>query len=136
MPRKFRITVDGRQYDVTVEELSEVSSIPYADASAYTSGVPAGQWKPPVAAAASAEPVSAPRPAAPGAVVCTLGGMVDSVLVTVGQQVNAGDPLMVIEAMKMKTPIVSPVAGKVVSILVKPGESVETGQTLVDVVSS
>ena len=59
--------------------------------------------------------------------------MVDSVLVTAGQQVSAGDHhLVVIEAMKMKTPIAAPRAGKVGSILVKAGESVETGQVLVE----
>ncbi len=63
--------------------------------------------------------------------VCTLGGMVASVLVTPGQQISAGDHLVVIEAMKMKTPIAAPRAGKVGSILVKAGESVETGQVLV-----
>jgi pyruvate carboxylase len=58
--------------------------------------------------------------------------MVESVLVTPGQQISAGDHLVVIEAMKMKTPIAAPRAGKVGSILVKAGESVETGQVLVE----
>ena len=130
MTRKFRITVDGRQYDVTVEELSDPSSVPYYPLG--TPFAPSSPVNPPPAAEPSA--VSRPvkrGPAEAGEVVCTLGGMVDSVLVTPGQQVSAGDHLVVIDAMKMKTPIAAPHAGKVSSILVKAGESVETGQVLV-----
>ncbi|MGA9550257.1 MAG: biotin/lipoyl-containing protein, partial [Rhodomicrobium sp.] len=69
-------------------------------------------------------------PAAAGDVVCTLGGVVESILVTLGQQVNAGDRVVIIEAMKMKTPMVAQTSGKVEAILVKVGEGVETGQVL------
>ena len=49
---------------------------------------------------------------------------------TLGQQVNAGDRVVIIEAMKMKTPMVAQTSGKVEAILVKVGEGVETGQVL------
>ncbi len=131
MERKLRITVDGRKYDVTVEDLSDVSSLPYSQ--------PGMVYMPPAAPAAFAPPATAsaptpaPKPAAPAAagdVVCTLGGVVESILVTLGQQVNAGDRVAVIEAMKMKTPMVAHTSGKVEAILVKVGEGVETGQVL------
>ena len=92
MERKLRITVDGRKYDVTVEDLSDVSSLPYSQ--------PGMVYMPPAAPAAFAPPATAsapapaPKPAGPAAagdVVCTLGGVVESILVTLGQQVNAGD---------------------------------------------
>lgn len=132
MERKLRITVDGRKYDVTVEDLSDVSSLPYSQ--------PGMVYMPPAAPAAFAPPATAsapapaPKPAGPAAagdVVCTLGGVVESILVTLGQQVNAGDRVAVIEAMKMKTPMVAHTSGKVEAILVKVGEGVETGQVLV-----
>jgi len=131
MERKLRITVDGRKYDVTVEDLSDVSSLPYSQ--------PGMVYMPPAAPAAFAPPATAsapapaPKPAGPAAagdVVCTLGGVVESILVTLGQQVNAGDRVAVIEAMKMKTPMVAHTSGKVEAILVKVGEGVETGQVL------
>ena len=139
MERKFRITVEGRRYDVTVEDLSDVSSVPYfpqgtAFIPASPGNPPATPWNPPAtpdAASRAAKPASAEA----GEVVCTLGGMVQSVLVTPGQQVNAGDHLVVIEAMKMKTPIAAPRSGKVGSIRVKSGENVETGQVLVELSS-
>ena len=131
MERKLRITVDGRKYDVTVEDLSDVSSLPYSQ--------PGMVYMPPAApaafapAATASAPTPAPKPAGPAAagdVVCTLGGVVESILVTLGQQVNAGDRVVVIEAMKMKTPMVAHTSGKVEAILVKVGEGVETGQVL------
>ncbi len=125
MQRKFRITVDGRQHDVTVEELTYPSSVPYFAREAplippSTPHAPAGSKAIQHGSAGADE------------VVCTLGGMVESVLVTPGQQISAGDHLVVIEAMKMKTPIAAPRAGKVGSVLVRAGESVETGQVLVE----
>jgi len=125
MQRKFRITVDGRQHDVIVEELTYPSSVPYV-----TRDAPFIPPSTPHAVVAS----KAIEYGSAGAdeVVCTLGGMVESVLVTPGQQISVGDHLVVIEAMKMKTPIAAPRAGKVGSILVKAGESVETGQVLVE----
>ncbi len=53
------------------------------------------------------------RPARPATCVTTLGGVVESVEVAVGQMVNAGDTVLVLEAMKMKTPMVAPSAGTV-----------------------
>ena len=134
MQRQFKITVDGRQYDVTVEDMSDVSSLPHSPlGTPYMDAASASQWRSPEVPAVSAGASPLKRgPAEAGEVVCTLGGRVDSVLVTVGQQVSAGDHLVVIEAMKMKTPIEAPRAGKVGSILVKAGESVETGQVLVE----
>jgi biotin carboxyl carrier protein len=125
MQRKFRITVDGRQHDVTVEELTYPSSVPYP-----TRDAP--YIPPPTPHAAVGAKAIKHGSAEANEVVCTLGGMVESVLVTPGQQISAGDHLVVIEAMKMKTPIAAPRAGKVGSILVKAGESVETGQVLVE----
>ncbi len=50
--------------------------------------------------------------------------------VTQGQQVNAGDTLCIIEAMKMMNQIEADVSGKVVAALAKNGEPVEFGQPL------
>jgi biotin carboxyl carrier protein len=62
--------------------------------------------------------------------VAPLAGVVDSVLVTVGQAVAVGDKIAVIEAMKMKTEVFAKNAGKVASIAVKAGQSVDGGQVL------
>jgi pyruvate carboxylase len=74
---------------------------------------------------------AAPVPAvAPGAVVSSLGGVVEKVHVAVGDQVAVGDTLITIEAMKMKNAIVAPSAGVVSAISVAVGETVDSGQIL------
>ncbi|KAG2494459.1 hypothetical protein HYH03_007511 [Edaphochlamys debaryana] len=50
---------------------------------------------------------------------------------TVGQAVSAGDPLVVLEAMKMETPVTAPVAGKVVAVRAKLSQLAASGDTLV-----
>ena len=49
-----------------------------------------------------------------------------------GQQIQANDPVLVLEAMKMETNITSPVAGKVKSINAGVGDGVQVGQVLVE----
>lgn len=60
----------------------------------------------------------------------SIPGTILKVLVHVGDEIKSGDPLAVVEAMKMETNIVSPVNGKVESVTVKDGEMVEAGQLL------
>jgi biotin carboxyl carrier protein len=57
-------------------------------------------------------------------------GLVRQVNVKVGDQVDAGDSLFILEAMKMENLLKSPVNGTVSDIFVKPGESVEKNQIL------
>ncbi|MBL7209384.1 MAG: biotin/lipoyl-binding protein [Dehalococcoidia bacterium] len=58
-------------------------------------------------------------------------GIIKSVDVNVGDQVNEGDTLLILEAMKMETPIVAPVGGKVSEVSVSQGQSVKGGDRLI-----
>jgi oxaloacetate decarboxylase alpha subunit len=60
-----------------------------------------------------------------------LAGTVVKVLVTVGQSVTQGQPIVVLEAMKMETDISAPAAGVVSEILVDEGDAVVVGTPLV-----
>ena len=51
-------------------------------------------------------------------------------MVEVGQEIQKGDPLLVLEAMKMETEVRAPVAGTVASVDVKEGDGVKVGDTL------
>ena len=62
-----------------------------------------------------------------------MGGVVVEVLVKVGQTVASGDQLLVLEAMKMKTPVIASRGGQVTRVLVAPGDAVEGGQPLVTI---
>jgi biotin carboxyl carrier protein len=124
MERKLRITVDGREYTVTVEDLTEDGGSLYPTAASMI--MPAASAPMPSAPVASV----AHGPSGPGDVVCPLGGVVDSIEVQVGQVVSEGDRVATLEAMKMKTPVIARRPGKVVSIAVKVGDAVHAGQTL------
>ena len=60
-------------------------------------------------------------------------GLVIEVLARVGDEVDAGRPLVVVEAMKMQNAFVAPLSGRVTRIEVKPGMPVESGQLLLAV---
>ena len=130
MERKFKITVDGREYSVTVEEQTDLDSIAHFEPpiSFPRSAPPAPAYVPGVASNSHA---TQQVPAEPGDVVATMGGVVESLLVTIGQEIKAGDRVIVIEAMKMKTPITANQGGKVSDILVDVGDGVQTGQVMV-----
>jgi acetyl-CoA carboxylase biotin carboxyl carrier protein len=63
----------------------------------------------------------------------TITGSVREVLVEVGQEVQEGDELLVIESMKMEIPVEAPCAGRIVQVLVQPGLVVGEGDPLAEV---
>lgn len=121
--KTYTITVNGNVYNVTVEE-------------GQTSGAPAAAPVAAPKAAPKAAPAAAPKAAAPaasaGSVKVTAGaaGKVFKVEASVGQAVKAGDPVIILEAMKMEIPVVAPQDGTVASIDVAVGDAVEAGATL------
>ena len=125
MKKSLKISVDGRSYNVVVEDLSEVGQ---------SRAEPAPPPRLAVPTPAAAVPVAAPPPAAapahPGSEVAPLGGVIISIDVKNGQPVKVGDKIAVIEAMKMMTDVVAKHSGTVTNILVHPSDAVETGQAL------
>ena len=65
------------------------------------------------------------------AVMAPMAGFVSEVLVAPGDHVNAGDPLLVIVAMKMNNEIKAPASGSVKSVSVAPQSAVQLGDLLV-----
>ena len=126
---KLRITVDQKTYEVDVE-VAEDDRAPASPAHAYIPAAPT--------ALPSAPPPPRPAAAPEGNVaedkVCRspVAGIVVRVNAQVGQQIQANDPLLVLEAMKMETNITSPVAGKVKAINANVGDGVQVGQVLVE----
>lgn len=125
---KLRITVDQKTYEVDVE-VAEDDRAPAAGAHAYIP--PSPTVMPPA--------LPLPRPPAPDGNVAEdkvcrspVAGVVVRVNAQVSQQIQANDPLLVLEAMKMETNITSPVAGKIKAINAGVGEGVQVGQVLVE----
>jgi methylmalonyl-CoA carboxyltransferase small subunit len=124
---KLKLTIDGKVYEVDVD-----ATEPEQPHTGYVP--PVGQTR--VLAAA---PPAAPAPAASEKVadeskVCRspIAGMVVRVSAQVGQQIQANDVLMVLEAMKMETVITAPTGGKIAKVGAAAGDAVQTGQVLVE----
>ena len=69
----------------------------------------------------------------PGEIAATLSGSVVKIFVEKGQRVAKGDPLVVTEAMKMETTIVSPLSGIVAQVHVGPASRIESGDCLLEI---
>ena len=126
---KYKVTLNGRTYEVEVEAgkamlLSEYEAVAPAPAAA-----------PAAPAAAPAAPAAAPAaPAVTGsgeAVNAPMPGNILKVNVKVGDAVKSGTVLVVLEAMKMENEIMAPKDGTVTQVLVSKGSTVDTGAPLV-----
>ncbi len=115
--KNYTITVNGNVYDVTVEETGSTPS----------TGAPKR-----AAAPVAAPKASAPAASAAGSVKIEAGaaGKVFKVEAKVGDAVKKGDTILVLEVMKMETPVVAPEDGTVASINVANGDNVEAGALL------
>lgn len=139
-PVEFNVTVHGETYHVKVsgsgrkmdgrkpyyirvnDKLEEVSLETIREVFA---GVPESQ-----------DPTSGgkpkrPKPSKPGDVAPPMPGRVVKVLVAVDDQVKTGDPLLIIEAMKMESQVPAPIDGKVSAILTAEGDNVKTDETVI-----
>src|SRR5690606_23695733 len=74
-----------------------------------------------------------PKATQPGHVTTSMPGTIIEVLVKPEDQVQAGDPVLVTEAMKMETEIQAPIGGRVVAVHVGKGDSVNPDETLVEI---
>jgi len=117
--RPFYVSVDGIAEEVIVETLSEIE---------VSGGKSNGKKK-----AATAGISARPRPSHEGCVSTAMPGSIVEVKVKAGDKVNAGDPLLVIEAMKMENEIQAPKSGVVIAVHVKKGDSVTPDETLLEI---
>lgn len=72
-------------------------------------------------------------PSGDGRVKAPIPGLITHILVAVGEEVQVGQPLLVLEAMKMENEIRSPAAGTVVSLHVQSGQSVLRSEVMAEI---
>lgn len=126
---KLRITIDQKTYEVDVE-VSEDDRAPANPVYAYTPATPTAL---PSAPPPLPKPGTGDGPVAEDKVCRSpVAGIVVRVNAQTGQQIQANDPLLVLEAMKMETNITSPVSGKIKAINAGVGDGVQVGQVLVE----
>lgn len=117
--RPFYVSVDGIAEEVLVETLNEIE---------ISGGTTTGKKK-----AQKATSSGRPRPHHAGCVTTAMPGTIVAVKVNVGDKVQAGDGVLVIEAMKMENEIQASKTGTVVSVHVTKGDSVTPDESLLEI---
>lgn len=124
---KYKVTLNNRVYEVEVEQGEAMLVDEYELAAPAAPAAPVAAAASAAAPAASAAPVSV---AAGEPVKSPMPGNILKINVSQGQQVNEGDVIMILEAMKMENEIVATKSGTIAQIAVSKGAVVETGAVL------
>ena len=150
---KYQYTVKGVDYEVEIQDIEgnianvTVNGIPFEVE--MKQPVKAGKQKvklggtanegasssssAPQSAKASADLQSAGKAASGKPVVAPLPGTINEIKVKVGDKVNAGDTVVILEAMKMQNNIEAETSGTITGINVNKGDAVMEGDTLVTI---
>ncbi|MBK1643840.1 oxaloacetate decarboxylase subunit alpha [Thiocapsa imhoffii] len=119
LERHFYLDIDGIPEEVVVETLDEVVLTGGADG-----------------AVQKAITGKRPKPTQPGDVTTSMPGNIVDVLVNEGDEVRAGQPVLITEAMKMETEIQAPINGTVTAVYVAKGDAVNPAEVLVAITPS
>ncbi len=140
--KEYKYTINGNKYEVVVGDIKDNIATLTVNGETYTVEMekqPEPEKKKPVvkaatsAAAASEDSGSANKAAVnkANAVKAPLPGVITDILVAEGDEVKAGDTVVVLEAMKMANNLTAEKDGKVTAICVKIGESVMEDDALI-----
>ncbi|MFP3867779.1 MAG: biotin/lipoyl-containing protein [Desulfobacteraceae bacterium] len=152
--RHFHITIGSEEFDIEILEITGDQARVKVNGVLYDAQLrPLGRQPSPGATRRPRQPVSPiapppatppPKPSAPslekpvlaepaalGTVVAPMPGLILDVMVRVGDQVQSGDTVAKLEAMKMENDLRTPVSGTVTEVRVNKGASVSVGEVLV-----
>lgn len=122
--KKFNIKVNGKAYEVEVEEVG--SSAPsFSSPAAPAVSAPVNETK------SAPAPAPAPVNAGSSSIKAPMPGTINAVKVTAGESIKKGQVVAVLEAMKMENEIMAPEDAVVASVAVSQGQSVNTGDVIV-----
>lgn len=141
MKKEYKYTINGNQYEVIIGDIAENTATVTVNGEEYTVEMepkPEEEKKvvvrKPVAAESADNSKNSENSAninTNNAIKAPLPGVITEICVSVGDEVNAGDTVVVLEAMKMANNIEAEKAGKITAICVKPGQSVMEDDPLV-----
>lgn len=130
--KKYRVRVNQTEYVVSVESIEDGTAGPEATAESAPAQAPepqtSGNVAPPKEATQAREAVALDPSGVP--LEAPLRGTILKVMTKEGANVQEGDVLFTLEALKLENEITAPVSGVVAQILVKQGDSVDTGDVL------
>ena len=121
---KYQYTVKGVDYEVKLSEERRAEGSEERRVKSEESNS---------SSASAASTSSAPTAGAGKPVVAPLPGTINEIKVKVGDKVNAGDTVVILEAMKMQNNIEAETSGTITSINVNKGDAVMEGDTLVTI---
>lgn len=138
--KEYKITLEGKEFEVKVKDIQPQLVVVEIDGKEYMVGV---ERKSPVTTeplevkpvkSVQSQPKTVMRSSGAGdELTSPLPGVVLDIKVQVGDEVKVGQPVMILEAMKMENEIKADRDGKVEKILVKKGESVLEGTPLMKI---
>lgn len=135
--KKFKVTVNGKAYEVEVEEMGgapAAAPAPQAAAAPAQAALAAPATPATAPAATPAPAVGGPIPEGAITVKAPMPGKISALKAEAGKAVKRGDIILVLEAMKMQNDITATADGTLHEIRVNPGDNVKTGDVLAVIV--
>lgn len=132
--KKFKVTVNGKAYEVEVEEMGGAPAAAPAPQAAAAPAPAAPAASAPAPAPAPAPAVGGPIPEGAITVKAPMPGKISALKAEAGKAVKRGDIILVLEAMKMQNDITATADGTLHEIRVNPGDNVKTGDVLAVIV--
>ena len=139
--KQYKYTINGNKYEVTIGDITDNIATLTVNGEEYKVEMEREaepEKKKPVLSKPAGSPATTPEVSTLGApankanaLKAPLPGVITDILVEVGQEVSAGDNVVVLEAMKMANNLQAEKSGKVTAICVKVGQSVMEDEALV-----
>ena len=137
--KEYKYTINGNKYEVVISDITENIATLTVNGEEYTVEMEKqAEPEKPKAVVRKADEADAEGGSAASAgsasgtaIKAPLPGVITDICVTEGQEVQAGDTVVVLEAMKMANALQAEKSGKVTAIVVKIGQSVMEDEALV-----
>jgi glutaconyl-CoA/methylmalonyl-CoA decarboxylase subunit gamma len=126
---KFSVKVNNQTFQVEIENINSRPVIAKVDGESFEVNILADEAAPAINTAQAASKATT-QSAGANSITAPIPGVIISIKANVGDKVNPGDELCVLEAMKMNNAIRTTKAGTITAVLIAQGDHVQHGQVL------